>query len=911
LARLSELPHGTVTFLFTDIVGSTRLWEGRADEMRDELARHDAVAKGSVDSHSGHVVKMTGDGLHAAFPTAREAVSAAIAMQDALKARASSASVPLTVRMGIHTCEAQLRDGDYFGSGVNRAARLMSVGNGGQILVSDVTAALLDGEFPAIDLGEHRLRDLSRAERVWQIGDDERFPPLQSLENLPGNLPVQLTEFVGRADDVERVSNALFAHRVVTLTGVGGVGKTRLALQVAADAVDRFRHGVWFCDLSPVVSADDVARTAADALGIDIGSTDTPEQALSAWLNDQERLIVLDNCEHVLDASARLVVELLASCPAVSVLATSREGLGAPGEQILTVRSLAVPPQRAGTEEIVLTEGVRLFIDRARLVRDELSLDGPSLDSIAEICRRTDGIPLAIELAAARMQSMSAREVAERLDRRFALLTRGNRRALGRHDTLQAAVDWSYQLLDDDERFVLARCSVFNGGFSLAAAEHLVDGTDVDRVDVLDILDSLVRRSMLLAEDVDGSTRYRLLETIRQYSAERLEESGDAAAARRAHLTWCRTFIEGCCIGLRGRDGRAWFMELDRELDNWRAAVSYATEMRQLDALVVLLGSVPALALYSTHIGTVFSATAVDVLATVGEPDHAVTGVLLALLSYDLYLRGEYEQAVEMGGRACEIVDREGAPLPTMPRGLLFASALFLTDFATALRIGDEHIAIGRATGDDYTVTEGFGIRSVALSYLGDADGATESARQALAGAAALGSPLQEMEAAFMAASVYVVAGDEPDKIRPMLETAIALATEFGNVFFASTAMGVAATIAAEAGPAAAGLRHSLELIRGLRHREAARATTHGISVVLLRAGRAEGAAVLRGVALTSPISTAALIGQVLDDQLVEALGTTAYEELTQRGRAMATDEALAFAISELDAMESDAARAT
>jgi predicted ATPase/class 3 adenylate cyclase len=900
---LNELPHGTVTFLFTDIAGSTRLWDERPDEMRDELAHHDAIARATVESHHGHVVKMTGDGLHAAFPTAREAVAAATAMQAALKDRASSASLPLTVRMGVHTCEAQVRDGDYFGSGVNRAARLMSVANGGQILVSGLTAELLEGEFPVLDLGEHRLRDLSRAERVWQIGD-ERFPTLQSLENLPGNLPVQLTEFVGRADDVERVSNALAAHRIVTLTGVGGVGKTRLALQVAAETVDRFRHGAWLCDLAPVVSPDDVARTAADALGIDLGSSDDPEHALSAWLRDQERLIVLDNCEHVLDASARLVGALLASCPAVSILATSREGLDAPGEQILNVRSLAVPAESASRDEIALAEGVHLFLDRARLVRDDFALDGASLDAIGEVCRRLDGIPLAIELAAARAQSMSANEIAERLDHRFRLLTRGSRRALGRHDTLQAAVDWSYQLLDDDERFVLSRCSVFNGGFTLGAAEHTLGGTQVDAVDVLDLLDSLVRRSMLHADEVDGTTRYRFLETIRQYGDERLEDSGDAEAARRAHLSWCRAFIDDCSIGLRGPDGRSWFRQLERELDNWRAAVLFATESRDLDALTALLGSIPSLALFSTRIGTLFSAAAVDVHAAIGEPDHSVTGVLLALVSYDLYLRGEYVRAIEMGERACEIVDREGAPLRTLPRGLLYASALFAAEFPTALRVADEHVAIGRSTSDAYTLTEGLGIRAVALNYLGDDDASRVSAQEALAAAKALGSPLQEMEAAFMAAGVLFAVGEGSETVGPLLETSIALATEFGNSFFAGTAFGIAASIALQAGSSTAGLRQALELYRGLHHREAARAMLNNVAIVLWRDGRAEGAAVALGVARGSPIVARGSIAKELDNELAGALGSATFEELLRRGCEMPTDEALAFAIAELDAIE-------
>ena len=527
-----ELPSGTVTFLFTDVEGSTRLWEEHPVAMQGALARHDEIVRSSVERRGGYVVKTTGDGFHAAFATASDAATAAIDAQLGLAAEPWSATGPLRVRMGLHTGTAEVRDGDYYGPALNRAARLMSAGHGGQIVVSGVTAGLCDGAFALVDLGEHRLRDLSRAERVWQIDlDGERFPPLRSLNNLPGNLPVQLTEFVGRAHEVAAVANALEAHRVVTLTGVGGVGKTRLALQAAAEFSDRFHHGTWFCDLAPIASPDGVVGAIADALGIDTG-TAAPDDVLAAALRHHTSLLVVDNCEHVLEEAARIIEKVVRSCPEVSVLATSREGLGAPGEQILVVPSLGVPAADQPVAVMVDAESVRLFVDRARAVRAGLDLDDRTIGAIADICRRLDGIPLAIELAAARMQSMSAAEVDERLDQRFRLLTRGGRAALGRHHTLQTTVDWSYQLLEEGERTVLARSSVFAGGFTLAAAEHVVATDGVDPFEVLDVLGSLVRRSMLVADEIDGTTRYRLLETIRQFGADRLEEGGDAEAAR-------------------------------------------------------------------------------------------------------------------------------------------------------------------------------------------------------------------------------------------------------------------------------------------------------------------------------------------------------------------------------------------
>ncbi len=904
---MGELPAGTVTFLFTDIEGSTRLWEEHPDAMRNVLARHDELLRNAVDANGGAMVKTTGDGIHAAFPTANDAVAAAVAMQLDLTSTSVDETGPLRVRMGAHTCEAELRDGDYYGSGVNRAARLMSVAHGGQIVVSAVTAGLCDGRFALVDLGEHRLRDLSRAERVWQVDlDGERFAALRSLDNIPGNLPVQLTEFVGRSDDVAHVADALDAHRIVTLTGVGGVGKTRLALQVAAEFADRFRHGTWFCDLTPVATPDGVVGAIADALGIDAGTV-APDQALVTWLRHHQALLVVDNCEHVLDESARIIEELVRGCAELSVLATSREGLGAPGEQILAVRSLRLPADDSPAETTVEAESVRLFLDRARAVRADLPLDDRTVVAIGEICRRLDGIPLAIELAAARMQSMSAAEVNERLDQRFRLLTRGSRVALGRHHTLQTTVDWSYQLLDEHERTALARCSVFAGGFTLSAAERVVGTGDIDPFEVLDMLGSLVRRSMLMADECDGATRYRLLETIRQFGADRLEAAGDAEPTRATHLVWCREFMAEASIGLRGPDVQAWLARLDHELDNWRSATAHAVDVCDLDAIADLFGSIPGVAMFGTSAGSAAAATATatGALAAVGEVDHAAAAALLGLTGYEQSLRADYSGGAATAQRGSLIAERHPPRIPTNPCSVVFMAAYFGQDFETALRAADEFLQHGRRTSDAYTLAEGHGLRAVALATVGRTDEAVQAAAEALARAGQVDSPLLEMQTSFSVGVARSIMGDAPERAESLLERAAALATVLGNPFVATTALGFLNSTSTDSVAAAPHLRAAMELFRTLPQREVARDQLELVASVLLRANRAAGAATLLGaMALheNNPVARALALVET-QRELAAALGAERFEALQDQGRELTVDEALEFAIAELDAI--------
>ncbi len=493
--------------------------------------------------------------------------------------------------MGIHTGTAHLNDENQYSGYATLAStqRIMSAGHGGQILISGATCELVRDILPddseLLDLGEKQLKDLLRPGHIYQLnvsGLISTFPPLKTLASFPNNLPTHLTSFIGREKEIAEIKQDLKEHRLVTLTGSGGTGKTRLSLQVAADVVDSFPNGVWFIELAPLADPDLIPQTILSEIGIVEQQGKDPLDVLKEYLQDKQTLIVLDNCEHLVSASAQVVNALLRAAPRIKVMASSREALGVRGEVSYPVPSLTLPNPKhlPDIEGLSQYEAVRLFIDRALLVSPRFEVDKDNAPFLAQICYRLDGIPLAIELAVARIKVLTAEQISNRLDDRFRLLTGGARTALPRQQTLRALIDWSYDLLSDSERLLLHRLSVFVGGWTLEAAEEVCSGDGLETFDVLDLLSQLVNKSLVVVMEGSQSweTRYRMLETIRQYAREKLAESKESEVVRRRHLDFFLSIALRFEQEVHGPQALSWMKQVDVEHDNLREALNWAGE---------------------------------------------------------------------------------------------------------------------------------------------------------------------------------------------------------------------------------------------------------------------------------------------------------------------------------------------
>jgi predicted ATPase/class 3 adenylate cyclase len=701
------------TFLFSDIEGSTRLWESETERMRGALSRHDALARTTVDAHRGAIFKMTGDGFNAAFGDPADALDAAITLQRAIADPAATEGIGLRVRCGLHVGIVEHRDNDYFGRAVNRAARIMAAAHGGQVLVSQAIATLIGERLPADvalrDLGAVRLRDLGNPEHVFQVTHPQLrsdFPPLRALESTPNNLPQQVTSFIGRERELEEVAELLRKTRLLTLAGAGGLGKTRLSLQLAADLMDDYPDGVWFVELAPLTDAGRVPQAVASVLGVKEDAGKPVIEAVLKHIRDRKLLLILDNCEHLAHACAEVAVRLLHAGPNVKVLASSREHLHVTGEALFQVPSLAVP---APDEKITLTaltqyEAVHFFIDRAVAKLPSFRLTEQNATAVSDICRRLDGIPLALELAAARVRAMSVEKIAERLSDRFRLLTGGDRTALPRQQTLRASIDWSYDLLPEPERALLRRLAVFAGGWTLEAAETVASKNGVEESDVLDLLSRLVEKSLVELE-AEGE-RYRLLETVRQYAQEKLSESGDEAEARTRHLAYYLSFAEKARTELVGRDQAAWLARLDFERENLLTAHAWCDRAEGGGELGLRL--VQAVKQYQGNRGlwALRHRMAVEALARPGAQRRSqarCTGLFNA--GQACCFMGRYGEATKhleeslAIARELEDRDRVGAALQ-----LLGMASFAQGDLATARRHLEEGLMLARETGNKYEV---------------------------------------------------------------------------------------------------------------------------------------------------------------------------------------------------------------
>lgn len=601
-------PQGTVTFVFTDIVGSTRLWEKHPAAMGDAVRRHDDILRGIFTSAGGHIFKTVGDAFCVAFAESAAALTAAAQAQRALAAAPWGETGPLLVRIGVHTGSAEFRDSDYFGGTLNRAARIESAAHGGQVLVSGVTRALtldtLPDGFQWRDLGEHRLKGLERPEHLFQLagpGLTADFPPPRSLSVLPNNLPAQTTRFIGRTAELEAAARHLTGPtRLLTLTGTGGTGKTRLALETGTRLLDAFRDGVWLVELALLTDAARLPGTIIATLGLreepDRPATDTLLDALRR----QNLLLILDNCEHLPGGVAALGSRLLKACPDLRLLATSRSALGIAGEVTLPVPPLAIfdlhrhrHSGRGLAAELATSEAVILFTERARAVRPDFVVDESNASAVAEICSRLDGIPLALELAAARLRLLDPAQIAARLADRFRLLRTSDQQRLPHQQTLQALVDWSHDLLTDQEKILFRRLGVFTGGRSLEAIEAVCPCGSLDESDILDVLQGLVEKSLVAVETGEsGEQRYTILESVWQYAREALRASGEEERLREAHARYFLTWAEDAEPHFQRADQARWLARFDDDLFNldtairWFLSKGLATEgMRTLSAI--------------------------------------------------------------------------------------------------------------------------------------------------------------------------------------------------------------------------------------------------------------------------------------------------------------------------------------
>ncbi len=721
---MANLPQGTVTFLFTDIEGSTRLVQELGPRYRDVLERHKVLLRAAFAD--GSEVGTEGDSFFVAFASATDAVAAAVAGQRALADEAWPDGHRVRVRMGLHTGQAILGADGYVGFDVHRASRIAAAGYGGQVLLSESTRALVSRDLPdevtIRDLGQHRLKDLTVPEQIFQLavrGMDEDFLALRTMGSSSSNLPAQLTSFVGRGRELGELQALSRAHRLVTVIGTGGTGKTRLTLQATAGLVGEQADGVWLVELAPIRDPDLIVQAVARGLGIREDPGRPLMDTVVDFLRMKSMLVVLDNCEHLIGNVAELAERVLATSPGVSLVATSREALGVTGEQVYQVPSLGLPAELdedssngASLSDVSGSEAVRLFVDRATAVLPSFALTPADAPAVVEICRRLDGIPLAIELAAARVPLLSVQEIAQRLGDRFRLLTGGRRTALPRQQTLQALIDWSWDLLSDEERRLLRRLSVFAGGFTLEAATEVARDADEEparedrSLDTLDAIGRLVGRSLLVV-DRGGSTRYHLLETIRQYGRDRLVAADESSVMRDRHLAFFLAMAIEAEPALSGPDMVAQLARLDADADNLRAALDWAFDADPNAAMRLCL----ALAFYwssrSLAEGLDSMRRAADIAGSL-RPPSAETDVerafllarVLAAAANAAWMAGSASVGVPWARESLRLA-RQGGDARTVVEALtaMAMTTMFTGEFGGVLEWTDESVRLAEEVG--------------------------------------------------------------------------------------------------------------------------------------------------------------------------------------------------------------------
>ena len=914
-------PTGTVTFLFTDIEGSTKLWERHPSAMHTALARHDEILQRAIGSRGGYVFKTVGDAFCAAFADASDALEAALETQRALFGEEWEGGFVIKVRIALHTGAAEERGGDYFGPPVNRVARLLSAGHGGQTLLSSATRELVRDRLPEDtelrDLGERRLKDLIRPDRVFQLIASDlppSFPPLKTLDARLNNLPSQPTPLVGREREVAEVCRMLRGGgaRLLTLTGPGGTGKTRLGLQVAADLVDEFEDGVFFVPLAPISDPDLVVPTVARTLDVTETSGRTPEEALKDYLRNKEMLLVMDNFEQVVEA-APLVGELLSACPALKVLATSRTVLRIYGEQEFTVPPLELPDPKhlQPVERLTQNEAVRLFVDRAQAAKADFSVTNDNALAVAEICAHLDGLPLAIELAAARIKLLPLQAMLSRLGNRLKLLTGGARDLPERQRTLRATIEWSHELLDEGEKLLFARLAVFAGGCTLEAMEAVCDAEgDLPVDDALEGASSLLEKSLLRQEEgpEESEPRFSMLETISEYALERLEESETAEEIHRLHAEFYLALAEEAEPRLRGPEAVTSLGHLETEHDNMRAALSWSLDSGEaelgLRLGVALLWFWSARGYWSEGVRWLEEALAKGDAAEAATRAGALFSLGIVLGRQSNFGRAEacHEEALALYE---ELGDQRHAAESLAHLAWMVA---FRGDATRATALFEKSLAAARESGNLRPIPSTLN----GLAYIAFESEAFERAQRLWGRALALNREqgnVLEVATVLNSMGYAELARGNQERAKALLEESLPLNRELGNklgVAHCLMALGIAATLQGEPEWAKALLKESLAIDVELGSKSEIAETLEGLAAANgalgehVRAARLWGMAGALREAVAIPWWSAERL--LHEPQLVAARSRTdeaTWETAFAEGRNMALEEAVEYALSE------------